>query len=839
MQTFHPLGNRSPLLGLSGALNSIGLPRHRSLMSRSVLRPLTSLNRFPLASHLSLMRLPRLALDASSYQSLNLTEWTEALDKPVAQTRIEPRLALTDWSKKPGSQAQIEPEFIESSEQPDEPELSSWSDAIVDDQDVTRRSSEVSEVQLIDEQEDIHRSLEVSEVGLSADEALLEAAIASERGTEEGVNEIESLPKKQKTRKARSSQKTSTQTKKKTSTQTKRSSKKAVSDQTESLQTEIIQSSQPASLSKSESASNYTERIAEDFRVVAEDIEPSYQELPSTEQAIEPSDFVLPSERTTTDSTIESFNFESPNLELEPDDFMTESVIQADAIGPELFVDRRTETTQEPSETELQRASEPFAILEHPTFIAPELPEQGQSLLELSIDESTLQTFSTPHSSESLSQNVEETIESPIVPIQEQSTVHEVVQRIIESEIIAETIADQSVESNETAPSYPPQIKASSSEPSQFNHLESFTVDDAEHQLNVASALINDPSVEPDQIQESVFLTDDVPAPSSQSAFLLPNEHPPHSGSLSLGERARVRATPNPNEDTPTFSSVEESLFSESSELPDPEPTLLDQASTAESSNESEPSDSTTPDLFSTIDVPIQGYAIGGIVTKTSTSSNIDPSDTVPAMLSPGEFVIKATAAQKHLPLLHHLNQGGTFAPLDSHPQTSDPAITSPVQQHSTPTLSRAASYSFASHRSLQSTAFEDNPVTEHVDRTYASPNLIFRSPAARSSTSSPDHWNSIEEFLTISELDHDSPSPSVQRRSIQGFAEGGEVISPPEPPESDTSEMVYSETDSTDQTEPSADSIDTLAQEIYQRLRQRLEIERERCGLYSGRLPW
>ena len=33
--------------------------------------------------------------------------------------------------------------------------------------------------------------------------------------------------------------------------------------------------------------------------------------------------------------------------------------------------------------------------------------------------------------------------------------------------------------------------------------------------------------------------------------------------------------------------------------------------------------------------------------------------------------------------------------------------------------------------------------------------------------------------------------------------------------------------------------NLEALAREIYSRLRQRIEIERERHGGYSGRLPW
>ena len=67
-------------------------------------------------------------------------------------------------------------------------------------------------------------------------------------------------------------------------------------------------------------------------------------------------------------------------------------------------------------------------------------------------------------------------------------------------------------------------------------------------------------------------------------------------------------------------------------------------------------SDLSTSDFLQT-----RGYAFGGKVLppiSNSGSKPVAPSDTVPAMLTPGEFVVNAKDAQKNLPLLQLLNEG-------------------------------------------------------------------------------------------------------------------------------------------------------------------------------------
>jgi hypothetical protein len=58
-----------------------------------------------------------------------------------------------------------------------------------------------------------------------------------------------------------------------------------------------------------------------------------------------------------------------------------------------------------------------------------------------------------------------------------------------------------------------------------------------------------------------------------------------------------------------------------------------------------------------------QGFATGGHITGAGTST----SDSIPARLSNGEFVVNAAATAQHLPLLHALNGGRSAVPGQTH----------------------------------------------------------------------------------------------------------------------------------------------------------------------------
>lgn len=64
-----------------------------------------------------------------------------------------------------------------------------------------------------------------------------------------------------------------------------------------------------------------------------------------------------------------------------------------------------------------------------------------------------------------------------------------------------------------------------------------------------------------------------------------------------------------------------------------------------------------------------------------------------------------------------------------------------------------------------------------------------------------------------------------------------GEVSADPSTPAKAVTHTIEMPTPSATKADPNV--LEMLAREIYQRLRQRLELERERHGFYSGRLPW
>jgi hypothetical protein len=288
----------------------------------------------------------------------------------------------------------------------------------------------------------------------------------------------------------------------------------------------------------------------------------------------------------------------------------------------------------------------------------------------------------------------------------------------------------------------------------------------------------------------------------------------------------------------------------------------------------------------------VRGYATGGYVKAADRAKeeSIASSDTVAAMLTPGEFVINAKDAQKNLNLLTHINSGGEAETIarslvpelstESHLAASTTPLTKPT----------ASIYQRQRHESLISPSLQpdpdrhqisllnrsplDNIETSHIDfdrsgSNYLSPSLIFRKPQSsnRSDFSRfepPDEWNSIEELMNggsygtepfsfssdgVQNLNEDRSisSSSTSNLSpkysapVMGFANGGEVplpdIAPKTEPITHTIEAAVPDEGGAGNSDSA--ELETLAREIYYRLRQRLEIERERQGIYSGNLPW
>ncbi|MEH2347981.1 MAG: hypothetical protein V7K55_08255 [Nostoc sp.] len=298
-----------------------------------------------------------------------------------------------------------------------------------------------------------------------------------------------------------------------------------------------------------------------------------------------------------------------------------------------------------------------------------------------------------------------------------------------------------------------------------------------------------------------------------------------------------------------------------------------------------------------------KGYATGGHVTDSPVENrqHIAPSDTVPAMLTPGEFVINTRDAQKNLPLLHHINTGGIPHDIIL-PSLQTPNSTEPEETISPETPTKVDSFSDTSLQ-LKSTETDSPQISnslipsslglninqkklsilnspqlhplqnETIDvgessPQYSSPPLIFRKANSTNNTPSqwsntPSQWSSVEDLLNVNndeftnfnfkdgesnsqnyEFSHVSESPQVFAKhlpSFRGFANGGEVIPPDISREIQPVTETIESASSFSQEDDKDDTVDleALAREVYSRLRQRIEIERERHGGYSGRLPW
>ena len=300
-----------------------------------------------------------------------------------------------------------------------------------------------------------------------------------------------------------------------------------------------------------------------------------------------------------------------------------------------------------------------------------------------------------------------------------------------------------------------------------------------------------------------------------------------------------------------------------------------------------------------------KGYATGGQVTTTAVENHqpVAPSDTVRAMLTPGEFVINAKDTQKNLQILKHINTGGspeeiispslevanTQTPektnfsepttkVDSFPDSALQRKEANLDSSSKPTA--LTSPSLGEEIGKQRLSMLNSPQINTVENTtnntressphYSSPSLIFRKSNSSTNTETPSQWSNIEELLSSN---HDqsnnfnfnnvesnwqnSPSFQVSSSSTssnvftkrlstpQGFANGGEVIAPDISrdiaPITETIESPYSSlpAEKNDDNEDDDAKLEILAQEIYYRLRQKIEIEKERQGKYIGRLPW
>lgn len=270
-----------------------------------------------------------------------------------------------------------------------------------------------------------------------------------------------------------------------------------------------------------------------------------------------------------------------------------------------------------------------------------------------------------------------------------------------------------------------------------------------------------------------------------------------------------------------------------------------------------------------------QGYAVGGRVrdTVSPSSEEIAPSDTIPAMLTPGEFVINARDTQKNLPLLEHINRGGAAEearPLQRKLASAQPSPTPDIPAdartgksqeaphiHSTPAGESLPiahrkmiqpSRLLGQYRGIGVAAPASAPVQTEIYRVPArtppptySPvppafSKVTHSARPSSGREVPPQWGSLEELVGGSGpsmgMDRSVPTPSQRR--ITGPGPAAATTQQPEAI-AETLERadVRAESDADDE------SVELLAREIYRRLQERLAIERERHGLHPRRLSW
>ena len=356
-------------------------------------------------------------------------------------------------------------------------------------------------------------------------------------------------------------------------------------------------------------------------------------------------------------------------------------------------------------------------------------------------------------------------------------------------------------------------------------------------------------------------------------------------------------APPTTSESSLAFESVDLSTFINNSDISE---------STSSQDNEDTSSsiDIETNTGLNNLPAP-KGYATGGQVTTTAVENHqpVAPSDTVPAMLTPGEFVINAKDTQKNLQILKHINTGGSpeeiispsleVANTQTPEETNFLEPTTKVDSFTDGALQRKEAESNSSSEPTaltspslgveigkQRLSILNSPQINTVENTtnntressphYSSPSLIFRKSNLSTNTETPSQWSSIEELLnsnhdqssnfnfnSVESNWQNSPSSQVSSFSTpsnvftkrlstpQGFANGGEVIAPDISrdiaPITETIESPYSSlpTEKNDDNEDDDGKLEILAQEIYYRLRQKIEIEKERQGKYIGRLPW
>jgi hypothetical protein len=336
---------------------------------------------------------------------------------------------------------------------------------------------------------------------------------------------------------------------------------------------------------------------------------------------------------------------------------------------------------------------------------------------------------------------------------------------------------------------------------------------------------------------------------------------------------------------TPSVSSNELSQTSEIFETNLEQPTSPQISQTTGDDSETENNDNVEKSKAT------QGFFTGGKVIESNNVNHkpIGTSDTVPAMLTPGEFVVNSKYTEENLPLLEHINQGGQIEDLIQDSRASDTEQTEENSSLVPPLLgANIANHksSFTKNQILHNRKENNNGLVQKKSpkNNYSSPPLIFKKSNHKTSEQdeqnyfdTPTSWSNLQELMSFEnenenfiDLNNENNSVTTSNNernrtsNFQSFNSSqtssnsqvdlikkgnytqkkqrkayqsenifqNEIFQKGEA----NSETIDAETDYKESDEI---ILESLAREIYKRLRQELEIEKERHGKHLGRLTW
>ncbi|MEH1905635.1 MAG: hypothetical protein V7L04_30725, partial [Nostoc sp.] len=228
-----------------------------------------------------------------------------------------------------------------------------------------------------------------------------------------------------------------------------------------------------------------------------------------------------------------------------------------------------------------------------------------------------------------------------------------------------------------------------------------------------------------------------------------------------------------------------------------------------------------------------QDDATDGQVTQLKVGNNqpIAASNIVPAMLTPGKFAINKADTQKNLNLLEPLNKGSTEENIVQRKTTTQNNYSSP------PLIFRKSNYTnrlsdnnsdtpsqWSSIETLLNIGNDNSSFTNFSGETGSGYN------SQKSNKSFPIQQKTAYSHKAIDD-NQDKTLPSDISTDIKPFSKTIKN-SFEESAKSNNSNLANSKEDD-------EIALEALAREVYTRLRQQLEIEKERQGNFTGRLPW